>query len=247
MAGSDHNVGLKHLIEPGGNLSAAEVRQNILRIRSAANTMVEASVEPEGINTRHLKSSLVTAKVAAPTLGENWKDLCWTSSTTVFSVETSATYAETWSCVFGTGLSGIPNVPMFIEIHLEVKDRNHLSGGTSPINARYWFLMKVSVPDTDPLTLPVLTGIGTTNTQPALRSITLAPNNGTNDNADYEQQQVVLVMPYIPDDAPSTDLTTLRVGLMTRTTNYAGDAAEPAGLSTLDIVRSVVCVKAIRR
>ena len=156
---NNHNVGLRYLIKPGDDLSATKLRKNILRIRDAANNMVDASIEPGAINTRHL-SDRTTPSKGSFTDGY-WKDLYTDETDTDVSLSSLTTsYAEIWFSIFGgASVATVPNVPLFIEIHLEVRDRNQLSGTTN-IDARYWFQMQVAVPNVATLEVPRVLGQG---------------------------------------------------------------------------------------
>jgi len=243
----DHNVGLRHLIEPGEDLNATKVRENFHRIQAAANGMVDASVEPGAINTRHLDD--LTAVTGATVTDGYYKSFFYDSVTTDFAIPNSS-WSERWNCTFGDPTRDVPNIPLFIEIFLEIEDMCWLDGpGATAIDARYWFAMRVITPHSGTVALPEVRDSNLAYIQNPIRSITLSAKNEAQPSNDFytgymERQQLVLAAPYIPA-TPSADMTSLKVSLYTQTTDYAGTGA--AAASTAKIKRSTVVVRAIRR
>jgi len=230
----DHNLGLKHLIVPGGDLRASQVRENFGRISHATNHMVESSLEPESVNTRHLST--------ASKGGENahWKVLFESTSGTDFAVSKSTSWAVQWQCTFGSLSSPVvPNVPLFIKVVLEVTDTS-----TSGLNARYHFKLQAITPTGGTLADISWRGMNSQQMSTTERSITLCPSDATGTNRE-ERRQVILATPYIPGGAPTDELTSIDVALLTKGTNYAGSGL-PSSASSLVITTSSIQILAIR-
>tara|TARA_R100000306_G_C4353897_1_gene131623 strand:+ start:330 stop:1055 length:726 start_codon:yes stop_codon:yes gene_type:complete len=236
----DHNLGLRHLIEPGDDMSATQVRENFGRIKHATNNMVEASIEPEAINTRHLSTENADEAVDGM-----WKSILFTSSKVSphpITLANDVAYGTVrWKCTFGTALAPVvPNVPLFITVVLLVND---IPSGS--LDARYHFKLQAITPTGGTLADITWNGMKKGNASVTERSITLASSNGTTTANGREYRHVVLSTPYIPAGAPSDDLTSLDLALLTKTTNYAGTGA--ASKSTMVLWQSAVTIMAIRR
>lgn len=82
-----------------------------------------------------------------------------------------------------------------------------------------------------------------------IRSITLSASDEPHDTGDaysgyLERKQVVLAFPYVPSPV-GPELTSLKVSVFTKTTNYAGTGA--ANASTAKILSSDITVRCIKR
>ena len=244
---TDHNLGLKHLIEPGEDLSAVKVRENMERIRVATNTMVDSSIEPGAINTRPIDNG-------EPSVAHSdayFKTIFHDASETDFALPNSTSYTEIWTVAFGGTTPSVPSAPMFVEIRLSVADQNvYSAAGPTGLDARYWFQAQVACPHSGSLALPMVRDSSSAGiTQNPIRSITLSASDEPHDTGDaysgyLERKQVVLAFPYVPSPV-GPELTSLKVSVFTKTTNYAGTGA--ANASTAKILSSDITVRCIKR
>lgn len=236
-----HNLGLKYLIEPGGDLSATQLRQNINRIKTTANSLVESSLEPGCINTRHL----AVGKDAIP--DGMWKTVFHTNSdasgSTVLplTIPNDTAWGVRWKCTFGGGgENSVPNVPLFITVRMKLQDTN-----SSLVNfPRYHFKLQAVAPTGG--TLIDATWRGRTGASASTeRSITLVPSNDITTSNGAAIQQIVLATPWEPYKHTTDPLTSMDLALATKVTNYAGSGS--ASGSTLIISSADVRVIGIRR
>ena len=236
-----HNLGLKHLIEPGGDLSATQFRQNIDRIKTAANNLVESSLEPGCINTRHL----AMGKGATP--DGMWKSIFHTDSdasgSTVLplTVANSTSWGVAWKCTFGGGgENSVPNAPLFITVRMKVQDTN-----SSLVNfPRYHFKLQAVAPTGGTLIDVTWTGRSGLSASTE-RSMTLVPSNDISTANGAAIRQIVLATPWEPYKHTTDPLTSMELALATKVTNYAGSGS--ASGSTLIIQTADVRVVGIRR